>query len=526
MRKGVLLGFLTVVVIASLAGVALAQESTVRGSPTLDVHLPENTVMPGTSDQLSIQIANTGDIAGGAANAELVTTARNVRVEIVDHDAPFTVETGQQAIGSVGTDAPGEATVRVDVPADAEPGEYEMEVRMRYAHTSLYAPGSGITQDVTRSRTRTVDVVVDDSPRFGFEVLDTDAQVGDAGSVAIEVTNRGGSPAYDLDVHVGSLTPNVLIGDGAGETARLDRLEENESAMLEYDVSLPPDVTARNFSMEGQVFYADEDGIRAADANRTFGIGPVAEQAFSLEVDQSTLRVGETGTISGEIRNDGPTAVDGVALVFEDGAFEPRSPSYSIGSLEPGESAPFQFRALVPETTDPTPQRIDVTTRYRTQADSERTSEHSMHVSVEERRDAVAVTGVDPRFAAGADGVLELEVTNQRDDTVRDVRLTLGVGDPLESDFRESVIASLEPGESEHVAFDLEVDSDAPPSTYPATVEVNYTGPDDETESVRPATVPVTVTDAEATEIPSIEVFIFVVLLLLVAGVFVWLYRQ
>ena len=53
-----------------------------------------------------------------------------------------------------------------------------------------------------------------------------------------------------------------------------------------------------------------------------------------------------------------------------------------------------------------------------------------------------------------------------------------------------------------------------------------YTDQDDDLVTARPAIVAVTVTDAEGVELLSIELVLFGVLLLLVAAVFVWLYRR
>ena len=520
----------SVLLVALAAGVGFAQEtddSSVRGEPRISVHAPDSTLTPGTTDQLSLQIANDGRISWGATTRpELVTTARNVRVEANDDRVPFTVETGQQAIGAVGTDRPGEAPITVRVSEDVEPGEYELPVRVRYSHTSTYAPRSRVVQERTRSVTRTVVVTIDDRPRFELNGVETDVQVGDSGTVTAEVRNVGAQEARAIDVAVESTSPNVVVGGGGGDVARIDRLGANETARVVYDAEIRSDATARNYSLEGSVRFTDRDGVRGAAEGLSFGFHPTEEQAFDIDLETSTLRVGETGTIEGTIRNAGPSAVEDVELALEEGQFEPRSRSYSIGDLDVDETADFRFRAIVPESTDPTPQRIDVTTRYRTLADSDRSTGDSIRVPVEERRDAVAVEAIDPQFAAGQEGTLRLDVTNQRDVEIRDVRIRLAVEEPLESEFRTTVISSLPAGEADEVAFDLEVDSDAPVSRYPATVEIEYVDPDDEPVVDRPKTVAISVTEADGEYFDAVEIVIFGTVALLVVAVFLWLYRR
>ena len=623
-------------VIGAGAGVVGGEEDRlfIRGEPDLDVFLPDQKFTPGTADELVVQIANDGEVTWGATTQpEIVTSARNVRVA-VDDDAPFSVETGEQAIGTVGTDVPGEAAFAIRVADDAEPGEYEVDVDLEYSHTRMYSARAGVLQERTRTVTRTVDVIIDDRPRFDIRGIDTELQVGDRGTVTAEVHNVGAQPATDIDVAVESTSPHVRLGEGAAvDSARIDRLEPDETATVTYDADMLSDATARNYSLVAQVQFTDENGIRDADRNRTFAFFPTPEQEFDLELDESTLRVGEIGTVTGTVRNVGPQPVETVALELADGPFEairhthaigaldvgeaadfrlrvavpadaepvphridinttyrsaqdydrvvrepliapvgeqdfaidivdsslrvgergsirgtientgpvdatavtlvlgesrfePRSESYSIGDLSVNETASFEFRGTIPESTDPVPRRIDVTTEYRTPADVVRATNDSVHVPVAERRDAVAVEAVDARFTAGEDRTLELEATNQRDVELRDIRFNLSVADPLESDFRTTMLESLEPGESGTIGFDLEVDRDAPLTQYPAVVGIEYTDPDDDRIVDRPATVAVTVVETPWEFFVAIEIIVFIVLLVLVGALFVWLYRR
>ncbi|ELZ42337.1 hypothetical protein C471_04840 [Halorubrum saccharovorum DSM 1137] len=510
----------------ALAGLAVAQEEPpfVRGEPELDVYLPDSTVSPGTTADLTVQIANDGDVdAGTDLRRDTVTTARSVVIEVESDHSPLVVETNRFAVGSIGGGAVREVPVSVTVPADAEPGTYSLDVRLRYSHTYLSAPRSGVVQDRSRTRTESISVTVDDRPRFAVRTVDTNVQVGDSGTLTANVTNLGGEVARDLSVELVANGPDFALGETERNTARIDRLGPGENATVRFPASVSQDAAAESFDLTGTVRYTDVDGIRGAQEGIPVGIRPLAEQSFSVEVDDSTLRIGENGSVRGTIRNDGPTDVRGVVLAVGDGAFAPRSPRYAVGDLAVGESTAFRFRGEVPASADSVPQQLTLATSYRSVADTERTTRDAVRVPVAERRDAVTVEPVDPQFAAGGDDVLRLDVTNRRDVELRDIEVRLAADAPLESEFRTTVIPSLAPGETGRVAFDLTVDGDAPASRYPASVDIAYTDPTGVRVTGDTATVAVAVTQSSGGTIP-IEAGVLIVLLILVAAGAWWFY--
>ena len=636
MRSRTVLALVALVVVGSLAGISAvqAQGQYVSGEPGLSVFAPNPTLEPGETTQLEVQVANDGTQRWGpGAQRDEVTTARSVQVEVRDSGTPITVETERQSIGSLRDGDVRSVPIAVRVPKDVEPGTYSLDVRLRYSYVAQSDPGSGVVQERTRRVTRTIDVRVEERPRFQLHGIENDAQIGGTGTVAVEVENTGEEPASDLAVTLDSTSPNVGFGEAQRDTARVDRLEAGESTVLEYDVAVREGTTVRNYSLDGTVQFTDPDGIRGAEDGLSVGFTPLDAQGFAFDIEESTLRVGEVGTITGTVRNDGPlpvedvsiapaegsleaqggpyavgdlsvdesatfrlrvavpeaadtapqridlattyrtdgdrdrvatdpvsvpideqefdvrleestlrvgetgeivgtvrnvgpVAVEGVTVSLGEGTFEPRSRSYAVGDLEVDEAAEFRFRAVVPAGTDATPQRIDVTTTYRTAVGHDRAVIDPIRVPVAERRDAVAVTALDPTFVAGGEGALALEVTNQRDVEIRDVRLRLAVEDPLESDFTTTIVPSLAPGETDRVAFDLEVDGDAPRSQYPAVIDVEYLDPDDETQTVRPLTVSVSVTEDPDEPVFAIEIIAFLAVMVLVVAAFVWLYRR
>ncbi|MGM0604845.1 MAG: COG1361 S-layer family protein [Halobacteriota archaeon] len=515
-------GLVALLVVGSVVGAGVAHdELEIRGEPDLDVYAPEPIVTPGTTSQVVLQVANDGEVRSGVTTTrEIVTTARSVTVEVDDDDAPFTVETRTQSIGTIADGDVREVPITVSVPTDASPGEYSIDVELGYSYTARFEPDRDSMRERSDTTTKTIDVVVEDGPRFELDAVDSDVQIGDTGTLETEITNVGGEDARDLTIQLESTSPDVGLGGEGANTAWIDELEAGETASFEQAVTIRPDAADRDLSIAGSVRFTDPDGVQSVQEGLSIGFGADDEQSFDVSVTDSTLRVGEIGTIRGVIVNDGPHDVESVVVSLGETQLEPRSATYAVGDLEAGEEATFQFRGTVPPSADAVPQRIDVTTAYRTAAGTDRSTTDPIEVSVADRRDAVSVRGVDATFAADESGTLELEITNQRDVELRDVRVQLFVDEPLESDFRTAVVPSMEPGESHRVAFDLEVDEDAPVSQYPAVVEINYTDPDDEAVAARPSTIAVSVTEAD--EVLPVTEVVGGILAIVVLGAGAW----
>ncbi|TKX78842.1 hypothetical protein EXE53_19055 [Halorubrum sp. SD626R] len=518
--------FVAVVLVGTLAGSGLAQEEpSVRGEPELSVYAPDATVTPGTETTITLQVVNDGDVdAGSDARRGVVTTARGVVVEVERAGTPLTVETGEFAVGSVGEDAVREVPVRVSVPADAEPGRYELDVRLRYGHTYRSVPSEGVARERSRTTRVSVPVTVEDAPRFEIRTTESDVQVGGSGAFAADVTNVGGETARDLSIGLSTDAPDLSLSGGDRTEARIDRIAPGATVSVRFPASVRETAVTETLGMTGTVRYTGPDGVRKVHDGISVGLRPAPEQSFSIAVENSSLRVGENGTVRGTIGNDGPADAHGVVVAIDSPSFVPRSPRYAVGDLAAGQSGSFTFRGAVPASADAVPQQIAFSTSYRTAADDARTAEETVRIPVAERRDAVDVTAASPTFAAGESGTLRLDVTNGRDVPIRDVELRLAVEPPLESEFRTTVVPSLAPGETGRVAFDLDVDGDAPASQYPATVSVDYTDPEDRRITEQSAIVAVAVTDVGGT-FPAERLVLALLLIVVSAGAW-WYYGR
>ncbi|WIV68265.1 COG1361 S-layer family protein [Natrialbaceae archaeon AArc-T1-2] len=451
----------------------------IDGEPDLEAFAPDRHFVPGTASELSLQVANDGEFSSGDPDArELVTTARNVRVAVDDDSVPFEVRTGTQAIGSVSENEPREQVpFEVHVPEDVDHGEYEVDVELEYSYTDRYFPRAQSARERTTTTTETITIEVDDAPRFEVVDAHSDVQVGEEGTATLAVENVGDEDARDVRLTSEATSSRLAFGERETDTTHVDEWKAGERQTVTYDVVATPDASARSYAFETTARYDDSEGVPGADEGITWGLTPAGEQRFSVESTETSLRVGEDGAIYGTVRNDGPTKAENVVLRYTDETpnVVPIETAVAVGTLEPGESGEFRLPLEVTGEADAVDRTLDVGVQYRTADLEQRLYEDvELLAAVEPKRDQFDVDVTDREIAAGETKSVDVEVTNNLDQTVTDVEARLFADDPLDSDDDEGFVEELEPGESVTMTFELEAASGATAKTYPISFDFRY----------------------------------------------------
>ena len=478
------------------------QTAVVRGRPDLEVMLPDSTVTPGQTNDVALQIANDGTLNfGSAENRDIVTTARNVRVEADAEGTPLTVETGMQGIGSVTTDQPSEFSVDVDVPQSVETGTYDVDVEVRYSYRSFQGGESvgSSANERTRTITETIEVEVKDEARFDIVDAQTDAQVGDSGTLEAVIENTGSEPAIDADVTLEAAGEFSFSGTQSS-TARISRLEPGERATVTYDVAVESDSTVRQYSLSGQVEFDDPEGITRVDESISLGVAPRAEQTFRIESGETTIRVGEDGDLEGTVTNEGPAPARNVVVVYESESSNviPIENEVAVGSLDPDESADFALPVEIGGEAEAVDRVADVAVRYRNDENELRRYEDvEIAYGVGEERDDFTVEVVDREVTAGSTTTFDIVVTNNLDEPVSDIEARLFADSPLDSPEDEGFAESLAPGESTNMTFTLAADGGATAKTYPVSMDFRYDDADGDSTLSDTTRVAVRVVESE-----------------------------
>ena len=471
--------------LAAGLGDARAQPAS-GGDPDLEAYTPDPELTPGSTSTLTVQIANDATTRySSPPERERVTTARNVRIQLDAGDAPVIVKTAEHSVGSITENEPRSVPFAVEVPEDAEPGTYEVDVEMTYSYTSFRRSGTG-ENERTYTVTDTVDIEIDDGPQFRLTTADDDRlQVGETGPVAVSVENVGGETARDIVVSLTSQSSMLGFDGQQSDVARIDELAPGETANVTYEASVKPGAPVRQYALGGTVTYADPRGLDGRDADGEVGVEPMPEQNFSLERVDSSLRVDQDGDIRLRVTNNGPRTATDVSLDFarEYPTLRLLEGSVSAGTLEPDESVVVRLPIAVTRDAEAVQKSLDIRVQYRTTDDEQRhDGDVSLVAPIDPRRDDFLVSVSDPAVGADSSRLITVEVTNNRDQTLTDIEASLGTSDPLDSDDDDGYIASLDPGESTTLTFELSATSDANPKMYAANIDFRY---DDESDKSR-----------------------------------------
>ncbi len=524
-RRTLFASVFVVLLVGSTLGttIVVGQSGIVEGEPRLDVHVPDPTLTPGTTQQLELQISNDGRVSlGSPESRDAVTAARNVRVEVeADDDAAIEIETNRQAIGTVTENEPNTVPIAVTVPEGAESGEYELDVELRYTHTSRMEAGAGVMNERTRRVTRTVDVEIDDRPRFEITNVSTDAQIGDHGTLEATLENVGSQTASDAHLALETTSSTFAFGAGQADSAHAGTLEPGERASVQYDVAVDGEASVREFSLDGTVQYTDPDGVDGVEEGLSVGVEPVGHLRFSFDDVESTLRVGEEGELRGTVTNEGPRVAESVVVRFADESPNviPIEDSVAVGALDSGESADFGLPIEVTNEAEAVSRNFDMAVAYRN-ADGERRGFEDIDATVDiaENRDEFILEVTERQLSAGTSTLLDVRVTNALDEPVDDVEAKLFTDSPLTSEDDEGYAERLEPGETTTFTFEVGAGVDATPRTYPIQMDFRYDDPSGTSKISDTYRTAVDVTETEEDSPPWLLVGAAVALVL-VAGV-------
>lgn len=477
----------------------IPQDAEAEGEPGLDVLLPDNDVVPGRVTPLELQVTNDGELTSGStANREIVTTARDVRVEAEAED-PLEVETGEQSLGPVPEAEPRQVPIQVFAPADVDADEYDLDVEVEYTYVAETGPDAENVTVESETVSETLTVEVDDRGRFEIVDAATDAPVGGDGTLALELENVGDETVEDATVVAESPNERVRFGESPAESAYVDEWDPGEVETVEYDVGFAPDASERAYPIDVSVRFTDPDGVPGGETNLTAGVEPLSEQDFEVGAVESTLRVGERGVLTVELENVGPGDAENVVvgLPEETGPnVVPIEPEIAVGTLEEDDSTVVEFPIEIGSEAEPVPRQFTLPIRYRTD-DGDRQVDESEDVFVEvaDARDEFLLDVDEPEIEAGTSTTVTVNITNNRDETVTDVEGRLFADDPLDAD-DEAYVEELDPGETETVQFSVSAGDGATPRTYPISLDFRYDDERGQSQLTETFREPVTVTAA------------------------------
>jgi hypothetical protein len=425
----------------------------------------ESDVAVGQSGEVNVTMENVGGSTARDAGVTLQSTGPSVSF---GGSASATRYAGNIRPGATRT-----FTYEASVAPDAPSGDYALQTTVDFEGTDGVPDSDGPFRVGLRpAAERTVDIRADA----------TDLAVGTEGSVTLQVTNDGPSTLHDATI---AFQPGGETVAPVEAERVVGTLDPGASTTVEYPLRVTGSAEPGPRRLTFAVNYENDAG----DAYRTDPVDLVAEvapeQSFSLTGVEQSLRVGEEGQLRGTLVNDGPGPARDAVLRLQAGgqSILPQETEYAVGTLESGASADFAFPIDVSSGAAEGPRQLSLTVAYDTDDGTAATSDAlSARVDVAPSRDVFRIDSGNTSIEAGGSGTATVEVTNNRDVTLRNINAKAFVDDPLTADTEDAYIPRLEPGATTEIQFDLGVASGATDRPYPLEMDLQYDEPDGDTK--------------------------------------------
>ena len=508
MKRTVLVGVITMSLLVSAVPVA-----GLTSNPDLRTVTADRTIKPGAVNEVSFQLVNDPD-----GPDDDVRTATSVRVR-PGNAGPLHVETHELFVPELADSDPAELAIKVDVPEDVDSGTYRIPLSLTYEYDN------GAANTVERRVTEYLRVRVEPGPRFTVVNTTSTAAVNGQGTLKVTMQNVGDHEAVDSTLTLSSSSPDVSLGSDRSSTRFVDTWAKGENRTFEFDARLGDAANPSDYSLDAQVDFERPDGTTGSSPPLTVPLRALPEMTFSISDVESSLRVGETNTLSGTVTNTGPQVANDTVVTFTDPGptVSPVETSVAVGTLAPGESAAFSFEVAVTSSAEAGPRQFQLFVDYWDRENTARRSD-ALPTQAEVRPESpvFGVEPVDGTIAAGSGGEFRVSVTNTRDYTVSDVSAKIYTDTPLSTSDDEAFVERLEPGESREIVFQLSADGDATAKTNSVKMDFQYDDAEGDTVVSDTHRAAVTVTEpAEGTDLPLIG-GIVILLIGIAAGAYLW----
>jgi hypothetical protein len=505
----------SVLLVSSALALALpaTANTAVIGEPTLGVESPTGPVQASQATTLTVTLTNDGELDQGDPEnpqyEQQVTTARNVRVEVIESgiDAPVEVRTGTQTVGRLptGETLPLEYDIEV---GNATPGTYRVPVQIEYTYTRAIVfdefrqPEFTTTTETVRTSVR---LRVEARPQFRVTTEGTDGLfAGDTDRLALTVENVGTRTASDARLSLTAGAPELFFGPTANPERStglfVGDLAPSQSRQVVARVGANGDAVAGSYPVETTVVYENRNGVVERADPQTVGVTVGAERRFALRnVETERLRVGEgEARITADLVNMGEGTARQVAVRLQGGPDSPVTPTNgeaAVGDLGSDESAPVQFTVSVAEDAEPGTNSFAFAVEYENAAgDVLRAEPVRRALTIDNQRDPFQVTNVSADVSPGGSGTLDVTFRYVGDEPASAVNARFFATDPLSSADDGAFLGQVAPGDEVTATFSVSAGGTALVKTYDSSVEVRYDEPDGDTRFTDglPVGVPVT----------------------------------
>lgn len=277
------------------------------GEPTIEVSVMGNPEFErGEIADLQVMLANKGIITGMKrlnvnqnlipdseeeliAQAEMsaeqgCTTAKGVKANLISESDHIHVEstTTPQLVDELDTGYinPIKFTIRID--DDTPAGDYELKLPVTYQYQNNVrtitsnAVDLGLTSDsvaftqqyVTKNVTLPLHISVKKEPKFEVSNISGSLRQGSTALINVTYTNRGETSAEDAQAKIVVMKPLST----SKSTVRLGTIGPGESQTASFNILAESDAVAKNYSVDSEVKYIDDEGKTKFSENMKVGL--------------------------------------------------------------------------------------------------------------------------------------------------------------------------------------------------------------------------------------------------------------
>ncbi|MDZ7850273.1 MAG: NEW3 domain-containing protein [Halodesulfurarchaeum sp.] len=487
---------------------------------TARVVIPERPIFAIESVDVDLHPGETGTVTLTMAN-DGSQPARNASVALSSQHAALTVGGEARSSTFLGTLEPGDtarATVAVTATRAALAQPYDLQVAPSYRNAN------GIT---TQTPTRTIGVAPAETTRFGVAETTGTVSPGETGTVELTLENRGETTLSEAVLRLEPTGSGLTLDGAKAATHFVGEWAPTEERTVSVAVGAAESVSAGSVPIRATLAFEHPAGIQSESGPIAVGIPVTAVEVFEYS-DVFVTHTGPGPVLSATVTNTGEQPIENavVALTSRTPGVQVTDGWSAVGTLGTGESTTVSAELRV-AGDDRTSQSFEVQVRYAGEGGQAARSETTtIWAELATAGDLFTVEPVNNTFDLDSSNELRVRITNEGTESFEDIRASLTAQPPYQSQSPTAYVASLEPGESAVVAFEVTTPEDGIETTD--TLALNLTA---ETETDRtvvdgPHLVPITVDGGGETTGSSILIAgLAVVVIGLLGGGWWWLNR-
>jgi len=458
---------------------------------------------PGDEKPITILIQNEGRVTDFVMNENtssilpLLTTAKNLRVELDVGNAPITIQTPQPLLlGDLPSGIVAKASFRVRVKEDAKLGDYTLNLKLKYNRVGYTitnnTPIISYKEEIEIENLKIT--ITKKDYDFSIVSLNSSLFAGNEGRVDVVIRNTGKRKMYDAVLIINTTPP--LRANPKAMTAFIGDLGVESKAKASFKVFVLEGALNQTYpvtfilkfktSSDHPLTLAKSAGLKVADRAEFMvkeveslltspqtisrqSISPSSKLGGAMKVPEKRTEVStipSRGFVKVRIKNNGEDVRDAEAVLkFSNPLIQVENSPY-IGYFRHGEERNLLF--YIKSTAPPGSYRATLFLRYRNLLGDEEVSK-PLFIEVEERSESpIKIKAISTRnMVVGLTGSIVLSLENSLSSKVMNAEFTAVSPSPALTILSPvSFVDEIIPEGEREIKFRISVSDDAVNGTY------------------------------------------------------------